>query len=147
MTTPRKRRMYFVIATIIVMAIATSLVFYALGQNVNLYFTPTQVTQGAAPMNHSFRMGGMVKQGSIQRNLSTLQVTFTLTDFQHDVLIHYTGILPTLFREGQGVVVEGQLAANHQFTANQVLAKHDEKYMPADIKKMLDEKQRQGKQS
>jgi cytochrome c-type biogenesis protein CcmE len=141
----RKRRLYFVIATLVMMAIATSLVIYALGQNINLYFTPSQVTQGAAPINHSFRMGGMVKQGSIVRNLSTLQVSFTLTDFQHDVVIHYTGILPSLFRDGQGVVVEGKLAADHQFTATQVLAKHDEKYMPADIKKMLDEKQKQGK--
>lgn len=136
----RKQRLYFIIMVVFGVSAAVSLVVYALRQNINLYYTPTQVMQGQARPNQVFRMGGMVKAGSIQRVPNTLEVNFVLTDFQSNVAIHYTGILPALFHDDQGVVVEGKLNAQAKFVASQVLAKHDEKYMPADIQKMIKNK-------
>ncbi len=113
---------------------AVSLTIYALGQNMNLYFTPAQIAAGQAPGNQVLRMGGMVKEGSFKRSPNSLKVQFTLTDFQYDVPVQYTGILPALFREGQGVVVQGKLIDHKVLVADQVLAKHDEKYMPPGLK-------------
>jgi len=130
MKSHRKKRLYFILAILLGVSAATSLAIYALGQNMNLYFTPTQIAAGDAPAQRVLRMGGMVKQGSFKRTANSLQVHFTLTDYQHNVAVEYTGILPALFREGQGVVVQGKLSDNNNFIADQVLAKHDEKYMP-----------------
>lgn len=125
----RKKRLYVIIAVLFGVGLSAFLVFYALGQNVNLYFTPTQVFEHQAPAKHSFRMGGMVQKSSVVRTEGSLDVDFVVTDFNHEVAVHYNGILPALFREGQGVVIEGKLE-NNKIIATQVLAKHDEKYMP-----------------
>lgn len=125
----RKRRLYFIFAIVLGAGLAASFAIYALGQNINLYFTPSQLVAGQAPKNHLFRVGGMVKEGSVQRS-NGLNVRFILTDYKKDVVIKYNGILPALFREGQGIVVQGQFNQMGIFIADQVLAKHDEKYMP-----------------
>ena len=129
----RRKRLYQIIAILFGLSLSVSLVIYTLGQNINLYFTPSQVVAGAAPANQSFRMGGMVKKSSVQRAAQGLTVSFVVTDFQQEVPVQYQGILPALFREGQGVVIEGKLSG-HTVMAEQVLAKHDEKYMPPGIK-------------
>lgn len=115
--------------------LSVGLVIYALGQNMNVYFTPSQLAAVQTWPRHVIRIGGMVKQGSIQRTPDSLTVHFILTDYQHDIAIMYTGILPALFREGQGVVAQGKLIDPNRFMAEQILAKHDEKYMPPGIKK------------
>lgn len=130
----RKKRLWFVLILLASLAGATSLAIYALGQNMNVYFTPTQVVEGALSSSHSARMGGMVKKDSLKRSNTDLDVTFLLTDFQSDVKVNYTGILPSLFREGQGAVVQGKITSDGVFKATQVLAKHDEKYMPPGIR-------------
>lgn len=130
----RRRRLYFILVILLGVSLAVSLAIYALGQNVNLYYTPTQLVAEQAPPQQVFRMGGMVKQGSFVRQPNSLQLRFVLTDYQHEVPVQYTGILPALFREGQGIVVQGRLNAQGVFIADQVLAKHDEKYMPPGIK-------------
>jgi len=126
----RRRRLYWIMAILFGVGTATSLAIYALGQNVNLYFTPSQLVANYPPAGHVFRIGGMVKKSSFIREANSLKVHFVLTDYQDEVLVEYTGILPTLFREGQGVVVQGKLNREGKFIADQVLAKHDEKYMP-----------------
>jgi len=131
----RKKRLYFIIAILIGVSAAASLAIYALGQNMNLYFTPSQVVAGEAPINHVFRMGGMVKKDSFKRIPNTLQTNFILTDYHSEIPVQYTGILPALFREGQGIVVQGKLTSKGDYIADQVLAKHDEKYMPPGLKK------------
>ncbi|MFT3742006.1 MAG: cytochrome c maturation protein CcmE [Gammaproteobacteria bacterium] len=124
----RKQKLYGIVAVIIGMGLAVSLMIYALGQNVNLYYTPSQLVQAHPP--GSFRIGGMVQKGSLQRQPGSLAVTFKITDFKNTLPVHYVGILPALFREGQGIVVQGQLNGAGEIRASQVLAKHDEKYMP-----------------
>ncbi|HVV69278.1 MAG TPA: cytochrome c maturation protein CcmE [Gammaproteobacteria bacterium] len=131
----RRRRLYFIIAILVGVSMAVSLAIYALGQNVNLYYTPTQLYLLKTPPPQTLRIGGMVKAGSFVRDANSLKVRFVLTDYQHEVLVHYTGILPALFRENQGIVVQGKLNVPGVFIADQVLAKHDEKYMPPGIKK------------
>jgi cytochrome c-type biogenesis protein CcmE len=131
----RRRRLYFIIAILAGVSMAVSLAIYALGQNVNLYYTPTQLALAQSPPRQMFRMGGMVKVGSFVRQPDSLKVHFVLTDYQHELPVQYTGILPALFREGQGIVVQGKLNPQGAFMADQVLAKHDEKYMPPGIKK------------
>ncbi|HEV2110392.1 MAG TPA: cytochrome c maturation protein CcmE [Gammaproteobacteria bacterium] len=131
--TPRYRRLTAVILVLIGVAVAAGLALKAFNKNILYYYTPSQVAAGAARPGQPFRMGGLVTNGSVQRAPGSMTVRFTLTDMQHSVPIVYTGILPDLFREGQGIVVHGALAADGQFTADEVLAKHDEKYMPPEV--------------
>lgn len=120
------------VASVIVGASATvSLALLALNKNINLYFTPSQLNFAQLPKT-TLRVGGLVKQGSVKREAKTLAVNFTITDFKREILVTYTGILPALFREGQGVVVEGHFS-QHLLEAEQVLAKHDENYRPPGI--------------
>jgi cytochrome c-type biogenesis protein CcmE len=133
----RRRRLYWILAIIIACAAIVSLVLYALNQNINLFYTPTQVQRGEAPKNHTFRMGGLVEKGSVVRDEKTLSVQFVLTDLHSKMTVQYQGILPDLFREGQGIVAEGQLNAQGVFVADQVLAKHDENYMPPEVQDAL----------
>lgn len=126
----RQKRLYWIGAILLGVGAATSLAIYALGQNVNLYFTPSQLAMHPPSPNASFRIGGMVKKGSFFRKPQSLTVYFVLTDYQKEIAVEYTGILPALFREGQGIVVQGKRDIRGTFIANQVLAKHDEKYMP-----------------
>lgn len=120
------------------LSVAAVLIVFALGQNINMFYTPTQVAEGEVPVGEHFRIGGMVKEGSIRGESDSLRVEFIATDFVSDVPVHYEGILPDLFREGQGLVAEGQLDSAGVFQASRVLAKHDENYMSAEVKAALD---------
>jgi cytochrome c-type biogenesis protein CcmE len=133
MTPQRRKRLYLVLGIVAGVSVAAALALSAFRQNVTFYFIPTQVAAGAVHGDQSFRLGGMVSKGSVQRAAGSLQVSFVLTDFKHDVPVTYTGVLPDLFREGQGVIAHGHLGAHGVFVADEVLAKHDEKYMPPKI--------------
>ena len=131
--TPRYKRLAAALLVLIGVAIAVGLGLKAFNKNLLYYYTPSQVAAGQARPGQMFRMGGLVAMGSVQRAPGSMTVHFVLTDMQHSVPITYTGILPDLFREGQGIVVHGSLADGGQFTADEVLAKHDEKYMPPEV--------------
>tara|TARA_R110000868_G_scaffold144960_5_gene364570 strand:- start:6155 stop:6592 length:438 start_codon:yes stop_codon:yes gene_type:complete len=133
----RKRRLYVILLIVIGIAIAASLVLYALRQNIDLFYTPSQVAEGQAPTNHQFRLGGLVEKGSVKRRKQGLTIYFTLTDTAKTVRVKYIGILPDLFREGQGIVATGKLNRKGVFVASQILAKHDENYEPPDVKYAL----------
>lgn len=135
MNLQRKRRLITVGLMVLGVSVATALVLYALRSNINLYFTPSQVVVADMQQLPQFRMGGMVEKGSVRHDKTGLGVHFQLTDYTKAIAVHYNGILPALFREGQGLVVQGRLNAEGDFVANQVLAKHDEKYRPPSIKK------------
>ena len=123
-----KQRLYLVILLLLGLSVAVVLTLMALKENINLFFTPTQIAEGEAPQGVSFRIGGMVLENSLERSEQDLSVTFKVTDTAHDTPVSYTGILPDLFREGQGVVALGRLEGD-TFMASDVLAKHDENYM------------------
>lgn len=123
-----------------ILAVASALVLYALRQNISLFYSPSQAVAGQAPLHHAIRVGGMVEKGSIIRAAQGLEVQFKITDFEKTITVTYLGILPDLFREGQGIVAEGQLIDNHSFRASQVLAKHDANYMPPEVKAALTKK-------
>ncbi|HTY92448.1 MAG TPA: cytochrome c maturation protein CcmE [Steroidobacteraceae bacterium] len=133
MTPQRRKRLYLVLGIVVGVGIAATLALLAFRDNVNFYFIPSEVAAGAVHADQSFRLGGMVSKGSVQRTPGSLQVSFRVTDFKHDVPVTYTGVLPDLFREGQGVTVHGRLSASGVFEADEVLAKHDENYMPPKI--------------
>jgi len=132
-TPSRKRRLIAVVVVLLGVGVAVALGLTAFRKNILYYYTPSQVAAGEAQAGRPFRMGGLVETGSVQRVPGTMTVHFTLTDMQKSVPIMYTGILPDLFREGQGIVVHGSLDAAGGFTADEVLAKHDEKYMPPEV--------------
>lgn len=133
----RKKRLLIVLAILAGVGIAVGLALSALQQNINLFYTPTQIAAGEAPKDTRIRAGGMVKKGSLVRSADSLDVQFVVTDFAKDVTIRYRGILPDLFREGQGIVALGRLGADGVLVADEVLAKHDEKYMPPEVSKAL----------
>jgi cytochrome c-type biogenesis protein CcmE len=135
--TPRRRRLLLVLGIVAGVSIAGALALSAFRQNVTFFFDPTQVVAGQVPAGERFRLGGMVTQGSLQRAPGSLEVRFIVTDFSHDVAVSYTGVLPDLFREGAGVVAHGRLRADGTFVADEVLAKHDEKYMPPEVARSL----------
>ena len=139
MNTIRKRKLLTVSFFVFLLAMVALLVLYALRQNINLFYTPSQIVLGKAPGNHSIRIGGMVVPGSVIRSSHKLWVHFKITDYQQEVNVSYHGVLPTLFREGQGVVAQGELKDNKHFEAQEVLAKHDENYMPKEVKQALAE--------
>src|SRR6478735_7406846 len=131
-----KKRGAIVVAGLAVVGIAAALVLNALNSNIALYVTPTDVVAGKAPQGQAFRIGGMVKDGSVRRD--NLTVHFVVTDMAKDIAVSYTGILPDLFKEGKGAVVQGKLEPDGRFTATEVLAKHDENYMPPQAQHALD---------
>ena len=131
--TPRRKRLLAAVAVLAGLGLAALFALKAFQKNLMYYYTPSQVAAGQAEPGRPFRMGGLVGMGSVQRTPGSLTVHFTLTDMAHSVPITYTGILPDLFREGQGIVVHGSLDAAGGFTADEVLAKHDEKYMPPEV--------------
>ena len=135
--TPRRRRLALVLGIVAGVSIAAALAFSAFRQNVTFFFDPTQVAAGQVPAGQRFRLGGMVKEGSLQRAPGSLQVHFVVTDFSHEVPVSYSQVLPDLFREGAGVVAHGRLQADGTFVADEVLAKHDEKYMPPEVARSL----------
>ncbi|MDN6872412.1 cytochrome c maturation protein CcmE [Pseudomonas citronellolis] len=133
----RKKRLYIVLAIVAGVGVAVALALSALQQNINLFYTPTQIANGEAPHDTRIRAGGMVEKGSLKRSADSLDVEFVVTDFAKEVTVRYRGILPDLFREGQGIVALGKLDESGVLTADEVLAKHDEKYMPPEVTKAL----------
>ncbi|KAF0192456.1 MAG: cytochrome c-type bioproteinis protein CcmE [Gammaproteobacteria bacterium] len=130
---PRHKRLIFIAGGIGGLAVATTLVLNALNSNIALFFSPSQVLAKEAPVDKAFRLGGLVREGSLQRENDGLTVHFVVTDTAKDIKVTYTGILPDLFREGQGVVTQGRLGDDGGFRATEVLAKHDETYMPPEV--------------
>jgi cytochrome c-type biogenesis protein CcmE len=134
---PRQTRFALITGGVLVLALAAAFVLNAFQNNLVFFFTPTQVLKGEAPQNKTFRIGGLVKVGSLQRNGS--DVSFVVTDTAQDIPVRYSGLLPDLFKEGKGVVAQGRLDAQGLMTASEVLAKHDENYMPPEAQHALDE--------
>jgi cytochrome c-type biogenesis protein CcmE len=135
--TPRQRRMTLVFGIVVGVGAAGALALSAFRSNVTFFFDPSKVAAGEVKPGQHFRLGGMVTKGSVKREPGSLEVHFVVTDFNHDVPVSYTGVLPDLFREGTGVVANGQLRGDGTFVADEVLAKHDEKYMPPEVAKSL----------
>ena len=127
---PRYKRLILIGAGVAILGLAAALVLSAFQKNLVFFFTPTQILAGEAPHGRSFRMGGMVEVGSIQRQPDGVTVSFVVTDTAKKIRVNYRGILPDLFKEGKGVVAQGKLGSANLFVADEVLAKHDENYMP-----------------
>ena len=134
----RKQRLYALIAVLIGSLLATWLVVSALSENMNLFYSPSEILEVDIDENVLIRAGGMVKQGSIEKSKDSLNVRFTVTDYQNELIINYEGILPDLFDENAGVVVRGNLKNDGSFKAIEVLAKHDENYMPPEVAKLIE---------
>lgn len=133
MTKVRRQRMILVGLVLAGVGVAVALALNAFNENIVFFFSPSQVAAAEAPRDRNFRLGGLVKEGSIKREDDGLTVHFTVTDTAQNVNVVYKGILPDLFREGQGVVAQGKLGTGDQFVASEVLAKHDESYMPPEV--------------
>lgn len=133
----RKKRLLFIIFLVTGVTIAAGFAFYAFNQNLMFYFSPSEVKQGKAPVNKIFRMGGMVVEGTFKKEKKSLKVFFDITDYEKTVTVEYTGLLPDLFREGQGIISRGKLNTEGVFVAEEVLAKHDENYMPPEVAESL----------
>ena len=139
---PRHKRALIIVGALAVLAIAAVLILNALNSNIALYVTPSEVAAGKAPQGQTFRIGGMVKDGSLKRD--ELVVHFIITDLVKEIPVLYKGILPDLFKEGKGAVVQGKLNTDGEFIASEVLAKHDENYMPPEAKHALEQAQKNG---
>jgi len=135
--TPRRKRLFAVLAIVIGVGAATALAMFAFRDNLLYFYNPSQVLAGDAPDGRTFRIGGMVTDGSVERTPGSLEVRFVVTDFRHSVPVRYEGLLPDLFREGQGVIAHGRLNSAGEFVADEVLAKHDENYMPPEVAESL----------
>jgi len=134
--TPRQKRMTLVLSILAGVSVAAWLGMQSFRANVMFFFDPSQIVAGEAPAGERFRLGGMVEKGSVVKTAGTLDIKFLVTDFKHTVAVKYSGILPDLFREGQGVVAHGRLQ-DGTFVADEILAKHDEKYMPPEVARSL----------
>lgn len=135
---PRQKRMWFILAGLVVLSLVAFFLIQALRQNMVFFYSPTQLVQGEAPKNQNFRIGGLVLPGSVERLEDGVRVRFNITDTESIVPVVYAGSLPDLFKEGEGVVAQGRWE-QQQFIANEVLAKHDENYMPPEAQKMIDQ--------
>ena len=135
--TPRQQRMTLVAGVVAAVALAGFLALRAFQNNVMFYYDPTKVANGEVKAGQRFRLGGMVVKGSLERAAGTMDVKFRVTDYLHEVPVSYTGVLPDLFKEGTGMVADGQLDPSGRFVATEVLAKHDENYMPPALTKSL----------
>ena len=133
MTPARKKRLGLILLMVAGVAVGVGLALKSLDQNIMFFFTPSEVVLGKAPQNKLFRIGGMVVEGSVNRPGDGLTVKFDLTDNEQHVTVQYAGILPDLFREGQGIIANGKLNGSGEFVAEEVLAKHDENYMPPEL--------------
>lgn len=137
--TPKRRKTLIILILIVSgVGIAVGLSLYALRQNINLFYTPTQLVRHEAPEGRRIQVGGLVVKGTLQRSPDSLSVRFTISDLKNQIDVVYTGILPDLFREGQGVVANGRME-NGVVIADEVLAKHDEKYMPPQVKQAIED--------
>jgi cytochrome c-type biogenesis protein CcmE len=135
----RKQRLYLVLFIVVFSSAAIGLVAYAMRGNINLFYPPAEVAEGKAPVGQPIRVGGMVVEGSVQRADDSLETRFEVTDFKASVAVVYVGILPDLFDEGQGAVASGKLDAAGVLQATEVLAKHDENYMPPEVMDALEQ--------
>jgi cytochrome c-type biogenesis protein CcmE len=133
----RKRRLMMVGLLVVGVGIAAALALSAFRENILYFYSPTEVLSGEAPVGHKFRLGGLVVEGSVKRETDGLTVHFGLTDTAKEIPVMYSGILPDLFREGQGIVAHGRLNEGGIFVADEVLAKHDENYMPPEVAEAL----------
>lgn len=138
MNPKRKQRLMLILLGTGGVAAAVMLVLFALGQNMNFFYSPSDIARGEAPVAQQIRAGGMVKEGSVKRDSETLKVSFVVTDYAADVGVEYEGILPDLFREGDGVVAIGRLNESGTIVASEILAKHDETYMPPEVTDALE---------
>ncbi|MBM95013.1 MAG: cytochrome c maturation protein CcmE [Oceanospirillaceae bacterium] len=143
----RKKRLHLILFLVVGVGIAVGLLAYSLSQNINLFQTPTQIAAGEVPVGQTIRAGGLVVAGSVERDSDGLGVTFKVTDGAAEVSIFYDGILPDLFREGQGIVALGKLDDKRVLQASEVLAKHDENYMPPEVQDALEQAHKDGKQA
>ncbi|MEE4244770.1 MAG: cytochrome c maturation protein CcmE [Kangiellaceae bacterium] len=135
----RKKRLMAVLATVVGVGIAVTFILMALNENINLFYKPSDIAEGKAPIGKSIKVGGLVIPGSVQREDSSLKVSFNIRDNQSELTVHFNDVLPDLFKEGQGIVATGTLADNKNFNASSVLAKHDENYMPPEVARALEE--------
>ncbi|MGF1474782.1 MAG: cytochrome c maturation protein CcmE [Geminicoccaceae bacterium] len=139
MTSRKRQRLYLVLGALLLLGTATSLVLNALGDNVSFFVSPADLAEKSADENQQFRLGGLVVDGSVKRG-EDAEVSFRLTDSEAEVQVVYTGLLPDLFREGQGIIAQGRLLPDGSFRAEEVLAKHDENYMPRELADALKDK-------
>ena len=135
--TPRRKRLLLVGGILLGVGLATGVATMAFRENLSYFYNPTQVTDGQVPKGRSFRVGGLVTKGSLKRVPGNEEVRFVVTDLNRDVTVAYSGVLPDLFREGQGIIAHGRLDGSGIFVADEVLAKHDEKYMPPEVAQSL----------
>ena len=136
---PKRRRLMLISVGLLALFGAAALVLTALEDNIVFFYSPSDLAERPQPPARAFRLGGLVEEGSVERNVDGVTTTFRITDLSNSVPVSYTGILPDLFREGQGVVTEGSLGPDGLFTAREVLAKHDENYMPKEVADALKE--------
>jgi cytochrome c-type biogenesis protein CcmE len=134
---PRHRRLIWILAGVAALGIAVTLVLNAFRSNLVFFFTPTQIADGEAPTGKTFRVGGLVEEGSVKREGDGTTVTFRVTDSAKTIVVSYKGILPDLFKEGRGIVAQGSVQPDGSFHASEVLAKHDENYMPPEAAEAL----------
>jgi cytochrome c-type biogenesis protein CcmE len=134
---PKRKRLWLLLGSLGVLGAAAALVLSALSDNIVFFYSPSQLAEKHVPPARRFRLGGLVEKGSVQKKGD--EVSFRVTDLKQDVEVVYRGILPDLFREGQGVIAEGALGSDGTFVAREVLAKHDEKYMPPEVARALKE--------
>ncbi|MFZ4536102.1 cytochrome c maturation protein CcmE [Propionivibrio sp.] len=145
--TARRKRIALILGGLVTLSFATALVANALNSSIAFFYTPTQVAADEAPRNKAFRIGGMVKEGSIRREGDGLTIQFIVTDTSKEVPVAYKGILPDLFKEGKGAVVQGRIEGDGRFVASEVLAKHDENYMPPEAQHAIDAAQKTSPQT
>ncbi|MEK6532401.1 MAG: cytochrome c maturation protein CcmE [Nitrospirota bacterium] len=145
--TPRKKRFAMIGLGLAALGIASALVLNAFNSNLVFFFTPTQIENGEAPKGRTFRLGGLVEAGTLKREGDGLTVHFVVTDTVKRIPVTYKGILPDLFKEGKGAVAQGQLGADGTFVASEVLAKHDENYMPPEVAEAIAKAKKSGAQS
>ena len=141
---PRHKKLALIVGALAVLGVVAALVLNALNSNLAFFISPTEVAAGKAPQGKAFRIGGLVKEGSLQRQADGVTVAFVVTDTAKDIPVAYKGILPDLFKEGKGVVAQGKLTGADTFTASEVLAKHDENYMPPEAAKAVSDAQTRG---
>ena len=139
---PRHKRIAIIVGGLAVLGIGATLVLSAFRSNLVFFFSPSQVFAKEAPQGRAFRIGGMVEKGSLKRVGDSLTISFLVTDTAHTVPVEYTGVVPDLFKEGKGVVAQGSLGADGVFHASEILAKHDENYMPPDAKHAIEQAQK-----
>ena len=135
----RHKKLLVIVGSVAALSVAALLVLEAFRDNIVFFHNPTDVVEGKVARDRTLRIGGLVQEGSVQKSADALTVTFIVTDLKNTLNVQYQGLLPDLFREGQGVIAQGRLQADNRFIADQVLTKHDERYMPTEVAKALDD--------